>query len=121
MKFEFELKTQNEIELASGFMRNLLGLREEAVKGSLESPFAKVSGTVSVSREDKGGEKPPKSDNSGPDKNTVLSTLKTKLDVNQDAVAEALRKYSPEGLAKFSTIPTTSYKAFLKALEGITQ
>ena len=118
MKFEFELRTGSEIDLASKFMRSLLGLREEASKGNLESPSTKVSDGASDNREDKGGSSPPKSD-STPDKSTVYSVLKTKVEINEDAVTELCRKFSSDGKAKFSHVPTENYKAFLKALKAI--
>ena len=119
MKIEVNLTTQTEIDMGATFMRNLLGLREEAVKdGSV--PLRQTSGAASeTSREDKGGAKKPPKSASQPSKEQVSTLLKAKLEINQNSVAEALRQFSRDNVAKFSTIPVENYKAFLKTLEAI--
>ena len=93
-------------------------MKEEAVKGNLESPFAKVSGTVSVNREDEGGQKPPQVRLS-PDKNHVYVSMKAKIKIDEDAVSKLVKQFSKDGKTKWSSVPAENYQAFLKGLEKI--
>ena len=119
MEFKVELKTQTEIDLWATYMRNLLGLREGVVKEQTDSPLSNGSAATSANREDKGGPKKPPKSVSAPSKTEVSALLKTKLEINQDSVAKALREFSTDSVAKFSTVPTENYKALIKVLEAI--
>lgn len=85
----------------------------------MDNPFAKASATASAKREDKDGPKKPSKSDSATTTEQVRATLKTKLELNQDKVAEVLRKFSTNSVAKFSSVPVENYKAVLEALEAI--